>query len=113
MNRNWIYVILAGIVEILWAMGLKYSTNWISWFGTIALIAFSFYLLIEATKKLPVATVYAIFTGIGTAGTAVVEIIIFNEPFHLVKIGFILLLLVGVIGLKLVTNERVDKEGAN
>jgi paired small multidrug resistance pump len=112
MNRNWVYVIIAGIIEIFWAMGLKYSTNLISWAGTFLLIYLSFVVLIKATKKLPVATAYAVFTGIGTAGTVLVEMIVFGEPFSWTKIFFIILLLVGVIGLKLVTKESGEKEGA-
>ncbi len=112
MNRNWANVIIAGIIEILWAMGLKYSNNLISWAGTFFLIYVSFVVLMKATKKLPVATVYAVFTGIGTAGTVLVEMVVFGEPFSWTKVLFILLLLSGVVGLKLVTTESSKKEGA-
>lgn len=111
MNRNWVLVIIAGIIEVLWATGLKYSNNWITVLGTIFLIYISFVVLIKATKMLPVATVYAVFTGIGTAGTVLVEMIIFNEPFSWTKIFFILLLIVGVLGLKFVTTARDVEEG--
>jgi paired small multidrug resistance pump len=112
MNRNWVIVIVAGLIEVLWALGLKHSTNWWSWAGTALLIYLSFVLLVKATKTLPVATVYAIFTGIGTAGTVVVEMVVFGVPFSWTKVFFILLLLSGVVGLKLVTNESSKKEGA-
>jgi paired small multidrug resistance pump len=112
MNRNWAFVIIAGLIEILWAMGLKHSNNLISWAGTIFLIFLSFVVLIKATQKVPVATAYAVFTGIGTAGTVLVEMVVFGEPFRWTKILFILLLLSGVIGLKLVTTESSEKEGA-
>ena len=105
MAKYWMLVLLAGIIEIGWAMGLKYASNYWMWLGVIALIILSFYVLIVATEKLPVTTVYAVFTGIGTAGTVIVETVIFDEPFSLSKIGFIVLLLIGVIGLKLLTNE--------
>ncbi|WP_241665213.1 DMT family transporter [Peribacillus simplex] len=81
MKRNWAYVIIAGIIEVMWAMGLKYSNNLITWAGTFFLIYVSFVVLMKATKKLPVATVYAVFTGIGTAGTVLVEMVVFGEPF--------------------------------
>ncbi|MBM7650402.1 paired small multidrug resistance pump [Bacillus ectoiniformans] len=113
MNKEWTYVILAGLVEVLWAIGLKYSDHWLDWSGTALLIYLSFVLLIKATKSLPVATVYAIFTGIGTAGTVIAEIAVFGEAFRWTKMLFILLLLSGVIGLKLVTNESSKKEGAS
>lgn len=112
MNRNWALVIIAGIIEVFWAMGLKYSTNLISWAGTFLLIFLSFVVLIKATKKVPVATAYAVFTGIGTAGTVLVEMIFFGEPFSWAKTFFIFLLLIGVIGLKLVTEESGEGEGA-
>jgi len=112
MKQNWVLVILAGLIEILWAIGLKHSSNWLSWAGTALLIYLSFVLLVKATKSLPVATVYAIFTGIGTAGTVVVEMLVFGVAFSWTKVFFILLLLSGVIGLKLVTTESSKKEGA-
>ena len=111
MNRNWAFVIIAGLIEIVWAMGLKHSTNLISWAGTILIISLSFVLLLKATKKVPVATAYAVFTGIGTAGTVLVDMVVFGEPFSWTKIVFILLLLIGVLGLKLVTTESGEKEG--
>lgn len=112
MNRNWTLVIIAGLIEILWVMGLKHSTNLISWAGTIFLIYLSFVVVIKATQKVPVATAYAVFTGIGTAGTVVVDMVIFGEVFSWTKVLLILLLLSGVIGLKLVTMESSEKEGA-
>ncbi|WHY77022.1 multidrug efflux SMR transporter [Neobacillus sp. WH10] len=110
MSRSWGLVILAGLIEILWAMGLKYSSNWISWVGVFFLIYLSFVVLLKAIEKVPVATAYAVFTGIGTAGTVLIEMIAFGEPFSWTKVFFILLLLVGVVGLKLVTTEPSEKE---
>ncbi|AWE07565.1 QacE family quaternary ammonium compound efflux SMR transporter [Lysinibacillus sp. 2017] len=112
MTKYWILVLLAGLIEIIWAMGLKYATSIWMWAGVVALIVLSFYILIIATEKLPVSTVYAVFTGIGTAGTVIVETVLFNEPFSLSKIGFIALLLLGVIGLKLLTNEPKETRDA-
>ena len=79
-------VLLGGLVEIIWVMGLKHSSNIWEWIGTIAAIAVSFYLIIEATKRSPVGTVYAVFTGIGTAGTVASEMLFFGEPFKLLKV---------------------------
>ncbi|MEK4425549.1 DMT family transporter [Solibacillus sp. FSL K6-1523] len=112
MTKYWLLVFLAGLIEIIWAMGLKYASTLWMWGGVVVLIVLSFYILIIANDKLPVATVYAVFTGIGTAGTVIVETIIFNEPLSLAKIGFIALLLVGVIGLKLVSNEPQETRDA-
>lgn len=112
MTKYWLLVLLAGLIEIIWAMGLKYASTLWMWGGVVVLIILSFYILIIANDKLPVATVYAVFTGIGTAGTVIVETVLFNEPFSLAKIGFIALLLVGVIGLKLVSNEPQETRDA-
>lgn len=106
MNRNWIYVLLAGLVEVLWVIGLKHAQHLWEWVGVIASIVFSFYLIMKATQRLPVGTVYAVFTGIGTAGTVTTEMLVFGEPFRLSKILLIAILLAGVIGLKLVTDEH-------
>lgn len=110
MNRNWIYVLLSGIVEILWVTGLKHASNVWEWAGTLLAIVASFYLIVEAARRLPVGTVYAVFTGIGTAGTVLTEMLVFGEPFKPAKMLLIGVLLAGVIGLKLVTAEDGGQE---
>ncbi|BBH24529.1 multidrug resistance protein YkkC [Paenibacillus baekrokdamisoli] len=111
MNRNWIFVCIAGLFEIVWVTGLKNASNLISWMGTFIAICISFDMLIRSTKRLPVGTVYAVFTGIGTVGTVGVEMIIFDEPFSWIKVLLILLLISGVLGLKMVTKEDSDEKG--
>ncbi|MCM2535934.1 multidrug efflux SMR transporter [Neobacillus pocheonensis] len=111
MNRDWMFVFGAGFFEILWVIGLKHSSNWVSWIGTVIAIYISTDLLIRSTKRLPVSTVYAVFTGIGTMGTVLAEILIFEEPFSWIKLFLILLLLSGVFGLKMVTKEGSDEKG--
>lgn len=108
MNKSWLYVFLAGIIEILWVIGVKYSDNLFEWAGTILLICISFYILMQATKNIPVATTYAAFTGIGTAGTTIVGILAFGEDFSWLKILLLILLLIGILGLKLVTHEKEE-----
>ncbi|TWT09003.1 multidrug efflux SMR transporter [Planomicrobium sp. CPCC 101079] len=112
MNLHWMLVIVAGIIEILWATGLKHASNLITWLGIAVLIYISFVVLLKALEKVPVATAYAVFTGIGTAGTVLVETVIFGESFSWSKLLFIGLLLAGVIGLKLVTADPDKKEEA-
>jgi paired small multidrug resistance pump len=109
MNRDWIKVFLAGFIEVIWVAGLKYSDSWYEWLITIITICVSFYLLIGATKRLPVSTVYAVFTGLGAAGTVISEILFFNEPFQLIKILLILVLVAGVIGLKTLSNDKKEE----
>ena len=111
MNTIWIKVIIAAIFEVFWVIGLKHADDFGTWAGTVISIIISFYIMIMAARKLPVGTVYSVFVGLGTAGTVISEIIFFGEPFKMSKILLILLLLAGVIGLKLVTKEKVQ-EGA-
>ena len=111
MNKNWIYVIIASIMEVAWVSGLKHSSNLGEWILTILSIALSFWLLIIASSKLPVGTVYAIFTGLGTAGTITAEMVLYGEPFQLIKVLLIALLLTGVIGLKMITKDNQHAEG--
>lgn len=107
MNRQWLYVFIGGIIEVVWVSGLKHSNNMWEWIGTALAIMFSFILIIMASTKLPVGTVYAVFTGLGTGGTVLAEMILFDEPFRLSKVLLILLLLSGVIGLKLITDKDI------
>jgi paired small multidrug resistance pump len=104
-------VLFAGVFEVIWVMGLKHAEHTWTWLGTAAAMYISFILLIRSSARLPVGTVYAVFTGIGTAGTVLAEMLMFGEPFRWAKILLILLLLAGVIGLKVVTIES-GKEGA-
>ena len=111
MNTNWIKVFIAAFFEVFWVIGLKHANDFWTWTGTVIAIIISFYLMIMAGRKLPVGTVYAVFVGLGTAGTVFSGIIFFGEPFKVAKVILILLLLAGVIGLKLVTKDKVQ-EGA-
>lgn len=106
MNRDWIKVFLAAVFEVFWVIGLKHADSILEWSGTVVAIAVSFYGLVVAGRSLPVGTVYAVFVGLGTAGTAAADILFFGVPFSLPKVLLILLLLVGVIGLKMVTDEK-------
>ncbi|MDF0728122.1 multidrug efflux SMR transporter [Cytobacillus sp. S13-E01] len=111
MNGNWLKVFLAAFFEVFWVIGLKHSETIWAWSGTVISIAISFYVLIMAGRKLPVGTVYAVFVGLGTAGTVIAEIAFFGEPFKMEKVLLVGLLLVGVVGLKLVTKDD-EPEGA-
>ncbi len=111
MKRDWGWVGVAGLFEIGWVIGLKHAGDALGWGATAVCIVMSMYLLILSGRRLPIGTVYAVFTGIGTAGTVIAEMALFGEPFRLAKLLLILLLLVGVIGLKLVTDGEKQTEG--
>ena len=108
MNRYWLYILSAGVLEVIWVSGLKYSNTVVEWGATILAIVASFAVLILASKHLPIGTVYAVFTGLGTVGTVLAEIILFGEPVNVYKILLIGTLLIGVIGLKLLTNDNSE-----
>ena len=100
----WVVLTLAGVCEIGWALGLKYSDNftrlWPSvW--TIVIAALSFVLLSNAMKSLPVGTAYAVWTGIGAMGTAIAAVYLFNEPVTALRVLGIALILAGIAALKL------------
>jgi len=109
MNKDWMKVFIAAFFEIFWVIGLKHADDFWTWTGTVIAIIISFYLMIMSGKKLPVGTVYAIFVGLGTAGTVFSEILFFGEPFKVEKALLISFLLAGVIGLKLVTSDKVQE----
>ncbi|MEC0303644.1 DMT family transporter [Terribacillus saccharophilus] len=112
MTKQWLSVVLAGLIEVLWVIGLKHANNTLEWIGTIVCILLSFYLMLQASKHMPVGTVYAVFVGIGSTGTVIVDMLLFGEPFKLAKVALIAVLLLGVIGLKLVTGDKQTEEGA-
>ncbi|WP_280145919.1 DMT family transporter [Bacillus amyloliquefaciens] len=105
---KWGLVVLAAVFEVVWVIGLKHADSALTWSSTIVGIIISFYLLIKATNSLPVGTVYAVFTGLGTAGTVLSEILLFKEQADPVKIVLIGVLLIGVIELKLVTQDTPE-----
>ena len=104
---SWTILFLAGIFEIFWAVGLKYSDGFTKLFPTIFTIItmiISFYLLSLALKALPIGTAYAVWVGIGTVGTVIAGIILFGESMTLIRVISILFILIGIVGLKFTTN---------
>lgn len=106
MNKKWLIIYVAALFEVSWVTGLKYADSALTWSGTVVAIIVSFYLLIKASNMLPISTVYAVFTGLGAAGTVLIEILFFSNSFSWAKILLCAVLISGVIGLKLVTGER-------
>ncbi len=109
MDTNWIKVFIAAFFEVLWVIGLNHANDFWTWGGTVISIIISFYLMIIAGRKFPVGTVYAVFVGLGTAGTVFSDILFFGEPFKVGKLLLIVILLAGVIGLKLVTTDKAQE----
>lgn len=103
---NWLYLVIAGAFEIAWAIGLKYTEGftrvWPST-GTIMAMIASFYCLAQALKTIPVGTGYAVWTGIGAAGTAILGIVLLAESAALPRLVSLMLIVLGIVGLKVST----------
>ncbi len=101
---NWVFLGIAGLLEIAWAIGLKYTEGWsklVPSLITAALMVASFYFLSLAIKTLPIGTAYAVWTGIGTVGAAIIGMYVFGEPRDAVRVVCILLIIAGIAGLKI------------
>lgn len=101
---HWFYLALAGVFEIVWAIGLKYTegfTRLMPTVITVAAMALSVALLGLALRTIPVGTGYAVWTGIGAAGTAILGMILFSEPATAARLGCIGLIVLGIVGLKI------------
>lgn len=103
---SWIILFVAGIFEVAWAVGLKYTNGftrfWPS-FGTLLAVVASMGLLSWAVRTLPLGTAYAVWTGIGAIGTVIVGILLFDESAHPARLVCVSLIVIGIVGLKLVT----------
>lgn len=104
ISLSWILLVVAGLLEVSWAIGLKYTEGftrlWPSVF-TIAALAFSMLLLAKAAQAIPIGTAYAVWVGIGALGAAVLGIFLFQEAASPARLFFLGLLLVAILGLKL------------
>ena len=102
----WVFIIIASVFEISWAIGLKY-TDGLTKVGptifTVVTMILSFYFLALGVKDIPIGTGYAVWTGIGAVGTVILGMILFNESKEFVRILFILMIVGGIVGLKLTT----------
>lgn len=103
----WVYLLVAALFEMGWAIGLKYTEGFsrlIPSIVTIVLVICSFVFLSIAVRDLPIGSAYAVWTGIGVVGVAVFGILFLKEPADLVRIGSIFLIVVGAIGLRITTS---------
>ncbi|EQC49550.1 quaternary ammonium compound-resistance protein SugE [Bacteriovorax sp. BSW11_IV] len=104
MSNAWFILVVAGFLEVCWAIGLKYTesfTKIVPSLLTVTAIVLSMFLLSKAVQVLPVSTAYAVWVGIGALGATIFGIILLGEPVNTAKIIFSILLVVSIIGLKL------------
>lgn len=106
MNKSWIYVALTSFFELVWIFGFNVANEWWHWLFIIFFIGVDFHYLTKACEKLPTGTVYAVFAGVGTVGTALMDVFLFGESLNGLKILFIVILVAGVISLKLADDHE-------
>ena len=102
----WIYLVVAGLFEVVWVIGLKYTEGWTRLWpsvGTLAAMVVSFWCLSQSLKSIPIGTGYAIWTGIGAVGAAALGIVLFGDSASWPRLLCIGLIVSGVIGLKMVS----------
>lgn len=105
----WVALVLAGLLEIGWALGLKYSDNFTNFWpsvATVVAILLSFALMSVALQSVPFGTAYAVWTGIGAAGSVTVGMVLFKEPTDILRVLCLVLIVTGIIGIKLATPDH-------
>lgn len=109
MSRAWLYVALTSFFELVWIYGFNVASVWWHWIFIFVFIFIDFHFLTKACELLPTGTVYAIFAAVGTLGTALMDVFIFDEVLTLGKMIFIAILVLGVIGLKMADSMEEKK----
>lgn len=105
----WVYLLVAGLLETVWAVSLKYSEGFTKFLPsaiTVVAMALSIYLLALSLKSLPLGTAYTVWTGIGAIGAVVYGMIMFDEPKDIIRILFVLMIIAGIVGLKTITATK-------
>jgi len=100
---HWLYLVVAGLFEIGWAIGLKYTDGFTRLWPSLLVVAgmaVSFFLLALAAREIPIGTAYAVWAGIGAAGTAILGMILFGESRDLLRLGLVFAIVVCIVGLK-------------
>ncbi|ARD48966.1 multidrug efflux SMR transporter [Sporosarcina sp. P33] len=110
MNKAWLYVALTSFFELVWIFGFNTASQWWHWVFIVGFILVDFHYLTKACESLPTGTVYAIFAGIGTIGTSLMDVMFFGEHISLGKVFFIIILVLGVAGLK--AADGIDEKKA-
>jgi quaternary ammonium compound-resistance protein SugE len=103
MSISWIYLIMAGVFEILFTIGLKYSQGFSRLIPTLITIVFilsSYFFVSLAMKTIPIGTAYAVWAGIGAAGAVICGILFFGDSYHIIRLISLMLIIIGIFGLK-------------
>lgn len=101
---GWVYLLLSGLFEVGFTTSMKYSEGFTNWKGTVGFFVFgvlSFGLLLKAMRSIEMGTAYAVWAGIGSSGTILVGLLLFNDAFNWYKLMFLSLIVIGIVGIKL------------
>lgn len=109
MEKKWLYVALTSFFELVWIYGFNVASSWWHWIFIVIFIFIDFHYLTKACQELPTGTVYAIFAGVGTVGTALMDVFFFGGSLSVGKVFFIFILVIGVIGLNIADKVEEDK----
>ncbi|MGE8207800.1 DMT family transporter [Heyndrickxia sp. NPDC080065] len=104
----WVLLLIAGVFEVVWATMIKHADSITDWLITLFFIGVSFLLLIRSYKTIPVAAAYTVFVGIGTGATYFVGILM-GEPFSIIQLLFLAILLAGIVGMKVFTDSHKER----
>ena len=106
-SSTWVILVIAGLLEVCWSVGLKYTNGFTRLrptLFTLATLSASMYLLAKASQNLPIGTAYGVWVGIGAMGAAILGMFLFDEPVSVARVGFLVLLLISIIGLKVTSH---------
>lgn len=109
MNKAWFYVGMTSFFELVWILGLNIASDWWHWAIIGLCILVDFHFLTKACQSLPTGTVYAVFAGVGTVGTALLDVFFFGASLSVGKVIFIAILVLGVIGLNIADKMEEEK----
>ncbi|MFD1471699.1 DMT family transporter [Companilactobacillus mishanensis] len=104
MTKSWLEIFIGAILEVVWVSAMKHNHSIGSFVLVIAILILSFYLMIDASKNIPAGTTYAVYVGLGSLFVVIAGVLVYHEAFSWEKLIFIILLTVGVVGLKFVTD---------
>lgn len=112
MNKAWIYVFLTSLFELFWIYGFNVASTWWHWLVIASLLVMDLFFLAKACASLPTGTVYAIFAAAGTVGTALMDVYLFGEDLTSMKLLFIGVIIMGVIGLN-IADQLTERKGSD
>ena len=104
MTKSWFEIFIGALLEVVWVSAMKHQHSLISATIVILILILSFYLMIDASKNIPAGTTYAVYVGLGSLFVVLAGVLIYHEAFSITKLFFLILLTIGVIGLKIVTD---------